>query len=98
MEEVGQARAEANAAFVGGRRLSGGSNERRKWAQAEEVSIGLRAEAIHLSGGDGGGRRGGRWPRRSGGKAAGGGGEYRAAGGDDKQGKQRWRRRQTGAG
>jgi len=36
----------------------GGSNERRKWARAEEVSIGPRAEAI--SGGSnagGGGRR-----------------------------------------
>ena len=45
MEEVRQARAEAEAAFVGGsRRLSGGSNERRKWARAEEVSIGPRAE------------------------------------------------------
>ena len=58
MEEASQARAEAEAAFVGGRRLSGGSNERRKWARAEEVSIGLRAEAI--SGGSnagGGGRR-----------------------------------------
>ena len=38
---------------VEGRRLSGGSNERRKWARAEEVGIRPRVEAIHLSGGDG---------------------------------------------
>ena len=38
--------------------MLGGSNERRKWARAEEVSIGPRAEAT--SGGSnagGGGRR-----------------------------------------
>ena len=33
--------------------VSGGSNERRKWARAEEVGIRPRVEAIHLSGGDG---------------------------------------------
>ena len=53
MEEASQAWAETEAVFVGGRRLSGVSNGRRKWAQAEEVSIGPRAEVIHLSGGGG---------------------------------------------
>ena len=48
-----EARAEAEAAFIGGRWLSGGSNDRRKWARAEYMSIGPRAEAIHLSGGGG---------------------------------------------
>ena len=33
--------------------VSGGSNERRKWARAEEVGIRPRVEAIHLSGGGG---------------------------------------------
>jgi len=33
--------------------VSGGSNERQKWARAEEVGIRPRVEAIHLSGGDG---------------------------------------------
>ena len=57
MEEVSQARAEAEAAFVGGRRLSGGSNEQQKWARAEEVSIGSRAEAISGGSNAGGGGR-----------------------------------------
>ena len=38
VEEVGQAWAEAEAVFVGGRQLSGGSKERWKWDWAEEVS------------------------------------------------------------
>ena len=33
--------------------VSGRSNEWRKWARAKEVSIRLRVEAIHLSGGGG---------------------------------------------
>jgi len=47
VEEASQAWAETEAVFVGGRRLSGVSNGRRKWAQAEEVSIGPRAEEIN---------------------------------------------------
>ena len=55
MEEVSQARVEA--AFVGGRRLSGGSNERRKCERVEEVSIGPWAEAISGGSNAGGGGR-----------------------------------------
>jgi len=55
VEEVSQARAEA--AFVGGRRLSRGSNEWWKWERAEEVSIGPWAEAISGGNNAGGGDR-----------------------------------------
>ena len=51
-EEASQARAEAEAVFVGARRLLGGSNEWRKLARAVEVSIGSRADAAAFLHGD----------------------------------------------
>ena len=89
---MSQARAEAEAVFVGGRRLSGGCNERWKWARAEKVSIGPRAEAIsgtvifdgrneEVGIGRGqrrwGGESGGGWRRRAGAEGDGGLGRRR---------------------
>ena len=92
MEAAVEARAETEEAFIGGRWLSGRSNDRRKWARAEEVSIGPRAEAISgtvIFDGRNEEVSIGRGQRRWGGESGGGWRRRACAGGDGGLGRRR---------